>query len=184
MLSRTNPFWLKAIVVGTWVVLMGAVAYGLLFLKGDGLGPPVEHPQAAPTVMASNQLARTPMSPAMSAPSLYRAGAEYMEQGDYRSAIEEFTKAIELDPMNATYYGSRARAHIRAEIFYKAINDYTEALALEPDNAEFNLGRAVAYVYRGDSIKAIADLEKVLELAPDHPQRSEVEEQLEILRNR
>ena len=184
MLSRTNPFWLKAIVVGTWVVLMCAVAYGLLFLKGDGLEPPVEHPQAAPTAMASNQLASTPTSSAMPAPSLYRAGVEYMEQGDYHSAIEEFTRAIELDPMNATYYGSRARAHIRTEKFYKAINDYTEALALEPDNAEFYLGRAVAYMYRGVPPAAIRDLEKVLELAPDHPQRSEVEEQLEILRNK
>ena len=184
MLSRTDPFWLKATVTGTWIVLMGSVAYGLLFLRSDRMEPRVEHPQAAPTLIASNQPAHTPTSLAMSAPFLYQAGVEHMEQGDYDSAIEEFTKAIELDPMNATYYGSRAHGHIKTGIPHKAINDYSEALALDPDNAKFHLGRAVAYIHRGDRIRAIEDLEKVLEIAPNHSQRAEIEEQIDILRSR
>jgi tetratricopeptide (TPR) repeat protein len=42
---------------------------------------------------------------------MHRGGAKSV-LGDYRGAIQDFTKAIELDPTNANYYMSRGVAKI------------------------------------------------------------------------
>ena len=45
----------------------------------------------------------------------YNAGVDLHEQGRLQQAIEEYTKAIELDPKHAVAYNNLARAALRHE---------------------------------------------------------------------
>jgi tetratricopeptide (TPR) repeat protein len=60
---------------------------------------------------------------------------------DYNGAIEDFTKCIELIPVNffeysslAYSYSSRARAKSNLGDYEGAIRDYTKAIELEPQD--------------------------------------------------
>lgn len=92
-----------------------------------------------------------------------RGIAKYLDD-DYKGAIEDCNKAIELEPDLAIFYGVRG--------FFKdllhsqdAIDDYTKAIQLDPNYI-------TAYHLRGDDLlgknnnAALADYNKILELYP------------------
>ena len=49
----------------------------------------------------------------------------------FDQAIELYTKAIELNPRVATYYGNRSIAHLKTESYGYALADATKALELD-----------------------------------------------------
>ena len=51
-------------------------------------------------------------------------------------AIEDYDKAIELDPNDAEAYNDRGSSYHRLGQNERAIEDYDEAIKLDPDNAE------------------------------------------------
>ena len=46
-------------------------------------------------------------------------------------AIEYYTKAIDLNPNMASYYGNRSFAHIKTECYGLALSDANKALDLD-----------------------------------------------------
>jgi len=60
----------------------------------------------------------------------------------YNEAIEDFTKAIEIDPLNIKAYSGRAIAKELSQDLLGAIEDYTRIIEIDANNAE-------AYVKRG-----------------------------------
>ena len=52
---------------------------------------------------------------------------------EYQQAIDDYTRAIELDPTNALCYSNRGEAYQRLAQFDLAIADFELALAMEPD---------------------------------------------------
>ncbi|MBM4432468.1 MAG: tetratricopeptide repeat protein [Chloroflexi bacterium] len=77
-----------------------------------------------------------------SAEESYNRGCELLDEGEYDEAIDEFTKAIELDPAYADAYSNRGWAYAITEQYDRAIADYNRAIELDPQNAS-------VYVYRG-----------------------------------
>lgn len=67
------------------------------------------------------------------------------EQGDYRGAIEDHTRAIELNPQFAAAYAERAEAWMVLGEDGKSIDDYQRAVDLEPDDAPAQIGLASLY---------------------------------------
>ena len=57
-----------------------------------------------------------------------KAGQEFFETGKYNEAVEQFTKAIDLQPANADHYVKRARAYERLDEKLKAAEDYDNAI--------------------------------------------------------
>ena len=51
---------------------------------------------------------------------------------DYQSAIDDYTKAIEIDPSDAHYYYSRGNAKEKLEDYQGAIDDWNKAIELDP----------------------------------------------------
>ena len=49
----------------------------------------------------------------------------------YAQAIELYSKAIELNPFVAAYYGNRSFAYLKTECFGYALADATKALELD-----------------------------------------------------
>jgi|GEM_PF-6103024 len=97
-----------------------------------------------------------------------KRGYTAFEQGNYNTAVTEFTEAIRLNPTNITY-SSRGMTYQRRNNpgdIDLAINDYTQSLQI------FSFG--LIYYYRGqcyeaknDNVRAIADYEAALRLHPN-----------------
>ena len=70
----------------------------------------------------------------MSAEEYYeRAYQKWNESNDYYGAIEEFTKAIEVDPNYIEAYYDRAFLRGMIKDYYGQIEDYTEIIKINPD---------------------------------------------------
>jgi tetratricopeptide (TPR) repeat protein len=114
--------------------------------------------------------------------NFFNLGIQFKSEGKDELAIENFTKAIELNPNDANAYIERARAY-KYNDFNKALNDYTKAIELNPNEADFYIKRADAYHYSGYDLyyyddydtlcksdifyKALNDYTKAIELNPN-----------------
>ena len=112
----------------------------------------------------------------------FNRGVEHRQQGNFDLAIEEYTKAIALDPQLATAYSNRGRAYYGKGELDRAIADYDQAIALGPPHANSYYYRGVANYNIPQDNLAIADLERALELGLDPSRKQRAEEFLEKLR--
>eukprot|EP01083_Nonionella_stella_P091225 254987_1 len=60
------------------------------------------------------------------------AGNLLLKQHKYQEGIDEYTKAIALDPINAVYYSNRAAAHYQLKNYIKAVDDARKAWCINP----------------------------------------------------
>src|ERR1041384_3006440 len=62
-------------------------------------------------------------------------GVRFARDKQYDKAVEEFTKAIELQPNDAKNYRNRAQAYRLNNQPDKAVADYSKLIELAPDDA-------------------------------------------------
>ena len=91
----------------------------------------------------------------------------------YIKAIEDFTKAIELNPYRADTYFNRGLVYqgleqyaLGLEQYTNAIEDFTKAIELYPDRADAYFNRGLVYQDLEQYIKAINDYTKAIRLNP------------------
>ncbi len=101
------------------------------------------------------------------------------ERREYESAVNDFSRAIDLKPNFISAHFNRGVLYWRElENFYRAIRDMSRVMELAPYRSEAWFNRAIAYQLRGDSPQAIADLEYFLLIAGDDSWRASAESQL------
>jgi len=86
----------------------------------------------------------------------------------YEQAINDFTKAIKLEPKNAVNYRERGRVYSYKKDYGKSITDYNQAIRLYPNDAKAYFGRGVIHNYKGDSNKAIEDFNQAIQMDPNN----------------
>ena len=86
------------------------------------------------------------------------SGFSYAELGEHEKAIEDYSKAIELNPKNAAVYNNRGISYRKLEEYKKAIEDYSKAIELEPGDADAYYNRAYSYRKLGEHEKALDNL--------------------------
>lgn len=91
---------------------------------------------------------------------LLNKGAAELNSSNFTDAVEDYNKAIELDPRNTSIYTSRGLANYRAGNIKEAIDDYTNAIDLDPTLAHAYYNRGVALLKMEDRRKACADFQK------------------------
>lgn len=101
-----------------------------------------------------------------SVPYYYR-GLVYIDMGQVNDAIDDFTKAIELDGHFPQAYAARGTANLMISRPAKAVEDFDKALQLDPKNATTYVNRARAYMGLKMLDEADADLGKAIDLSPD-----------------
>jgi tetratricopeptide (TPR) repeat protein len=94
-------------------------------------------------------------------------GTVFEEQGDYDRAVEEYTKALMLNPRDAVSYFNRGNAWSGKKDWEKAIQDYTAAIRITQRDPEFFVNRGRAYEAANNAKKAIADFTVAIKLAPN-----------------
>jgi tetratricopeptide (TPR) repeat protein len=102
--------------------------------------------------------------------------------GEHREAIEDYDRALALDPNDSEAYRNRGVARGKLSEYGEAIEDFERALAFDPNDSAAYFNRGLAH-YRlneyheaiedydhgqlGEYREAIADFERALALEPD-----------------
>ncbi len=103
----------------------------------------------------------------VSFPSLCR-GFAHDKLRDFKSAVADYSRALQIDPKNAYAFYNRGISHDRSGDFASAIADFTKAISLLPTNADFYHNRGFCYRKQGNFSLAISDYTRALELDPRH----------------
>ena len=100
--------------------------------------------------------------------TMTRGGESQLMSGDYRGAIDTYTRAINLNPKDAEAYLGRAAAYERLGSFDRSLDDFDHALALLPNDAGVYVDRGLVYELVGDNHLALRDYTRALELDPNN----------------
>ncbi|MEO6333700.1 MAG: tetratricopeptide repeat protein [Pyrinomonadaceae bacterium] len=103
------------------------------------------------------------------AEDLYNRGVISRLSGDTDTAIEYYSKAIELDPKFAYAYYNRGIARYAKSDAAGAIQDYSKAIELRPDLSEAYGNRGNIYSDSGNYAAAMSDFETAIRLKPTNP---------------
>lgn len=97
-------------------------------------------------------------------------GQELAKSGQNAEALEEFNRAVALDPYNAQALYGRALIYQAGNEHEFAIADFSAASGLNPQKADPLLGRAISYLALGKAKEAAADLDEACEADPRNAQ--------------
>jgi tetratricopeptide (TPR) repeat protein len=100
-------------------------------------------------------------------PTYNSRGTAYYILGNYRQAIEDLNRAIEIKPGYADAYYNRGLTYHDLHNYKQAIEDYSRAIEIKPAYAEAYNDRGVAYNELGNYRQAIEDLNRAIEIKPD-----------------
>ena len=97
-------------------------------------------------------------------------GHTHRRRCNWEEAIEDFTKAIELEPDRDQGYNNRGAVYYEQGNWEEAIEDFTRAIKLNPNNDQAYYNRGTTYCKQDNPDKAIEDYTKAIELNPDNDQ--------------
>ena len=87
-------------------------------------------------------------------------GNAYMSKREYQKAIEAYTEAIQLRPVDALGYGQRGFAYLSLHQFARAMADFTESIQYDPNDMMAYYGRGMALWGLGDRVKALNEIRR------------------------
>jgi len=130
-----------------------------------------------------------PAEPAVqeeSATACYRRGLDYASSMDDEKAIEEFSRAIELDASMTGAYYNRGSAYHRLLDYDRAVTDYTKAIEVRGATIRCYYRRGQCLDKLGRCEEAIEDFERFIELSTpeDDHGRKEAMKQIAAIRDR
>ena len=101
---------------------------------------------------------------AQTADDYFDKGAIKFKQGDFKGAIQDYNKAIELDPNFVEAYYNRGVVKHELGDSKSAIQDFNKAIKLKPNLAEAYGARGVVKISLGQKDSGCLDLSKTGEL--------------------
>lgn len=137
--------------------------------------------QRADILKAWKQASRQPLTPAEAAdakplpePKLapmtrFSAAALYETQGHYDQAVEQYKKAIELNPAFGSAYGRLGLCYTKMGQLQLAVEALTKASSLEPKSVPTWNNLGFACLIKGDAVAAEAAFAKALQINPTYP---------------
>lgn len=97
-------------------------------------------------------------------------GQIYFLANDNDHALQDFSRAIELNPIVADYWLNRAILYQVLEEWDNALADYQSYLDLSPEDSEAYLNIARIYLAQEDLDSAIDGLDSAISITPDDPE--------------
>lgn len=132
----------------------------------QGPAPPPHRYAASPPPQSQNVPPPAPSPPpevpTITAEEYKAAGNKFFKAKEYNMAIKEYSKAIEADPKNGTYYSNRAAALMSANRFPEALEDCKTADQLDPGNMKILLRLGRLYTSLGRPDEAIATYNQIV----------------------
>jgi tetratricopeptide (TPR) repeat protein len=120
----------------------------------------------APSLLAA--AGQTPeRTPSTNVDELLRGGITAQQHGDYKTAIEDYRKALAIDPKLAEAQSNLGAALAEVGDYDAAIEADTRAMASAPDKTAVRMNLALAYYKKGDMGNARAGFEAVHAARPN-----------------
>jgi Tfp pilus assembly protein PilF len=94
-----------------------------------------------------------------------RAGI-FADAGQNQRSLDDFTKALSLDPENADFHNARGFFLLTRQNPNESVKDFTAAMKLDPQHLQSYNNRGLAYVAQGKFKEAAADFTEALKLGP------------------
>jgi Flp pilus assembly protein TadD len=163
-LARLRQIWRQPFALA----LMGIALCGCSFDLGS-LMPEKEKPQEAPKPAVATESAVSPGN-VTEAQARTAKAQTLAKSGETAAALDEFNRAVGLDPYNAQALYGRALIYQGNNEHNFAIADFTAASGLNPQKAEPLLGRAISHLALGEIKEAAADLDEASEADPHNAQ--------------
>jgi tetratricopeptide (TPR) repeat protein len=110
---------------------------------------------------------RNPSVTASEAYACVKRGVELFRKRQYEKAIQEFTKAIDLEPRYFNAFYNRGCSYLAKGNHEKAIEDFSIAIAINPKYGDAFFNRGLAYGKKAQLEKANADFQKACELGKE-----------------
>jgi len=95
------------------------------------------------------------------------AGYVHADHDEKEASVEDFTRALEIDPQMAVGYMNRGYVYNDMRLATKAEQDFRKALALNPQYGEAHLGLAYALLQLRRSTAALKEAEVASRLLPE-----------------
>ena len=99
----------------------------------------------------------------------FQAGQRFVQKGDYRSAVIEFSNAIRIDPSYADAHLQLARAYVKLQENDQACEEFSDALKLRPDDYEDRIAMTNLLVSSHRFSDARQQIQLLLRTRPDDP---------------
>lgn len=131
---------------------------------------PVVKPPPTPIPTPVSTPVPVPVATPMPTPTpldfaFYRRRAdENASRGEYDLAINDYGKAIELNPKDTSVYMNRGLAHYNKKNYDLATADYDKAIELSPKDSMLYFNRGNSYERMGNVPKAVGDYQKAFDL--------------------
>lgn len=95
--------------------------------------------------------------------TLSEEGYNLYQQGNFKEAIEVFSKGIATDPAYVDFYTNRGMAYYESGDVAAALEDLNKAITLETYTPEAYVNRGTVYLGNGDYEKALKDFYKAID---------------------
>ena len=99
---------------------------------------------------------------------LWQRGRGHFEARSFPHALNEFNRAIELQPKNDYLYHWRGRTHWETENHSSALADFSKAIELQPNRVSYYHWRGLAYRKAHDYSAALEDFSRAIALQPQN----------------
>lgn len=164
---------------GRWLVFSSKSRspYTQMFLTHideNGMDSPailIENSTAANRAVNIPEFVNVPMdgwlkieAPATEFYRLSDAALDLLTQREYDKAVEQFNKALEMEPEDTSALNNLGAAYSEAGNFERAFPYFRKALELDPDNYKAHHNYGVALANAGQHEEAKQELEKAIEL--------------------
>ena len=94
-------------------------------------------------------------------------GMAYRSKDDIDRAIQDYNRAIQINPKSASAFNNRGVAYDYKGDYERAIQDYDQAIKLTPAFAQAYFNRGNAYLGKSQYAPAIDDYNQAIRLKPD-----------------
>lgn len=91
-------------------------------------------------------------------------GDVHFQSRQYDKAIENYQKAIEINPDNDRAHHKLGIVYFNLGLYATAIENYTKAIDINPNKIEAYHGRGIVYGMQSEYQKSITDLTKALQI--------------------
>lgn len=108
----------------------------------------------------------------------------FHKENNDQNAIDMYTKAIEINDRDPTYFVNRAHSYFNLERYEECIADCDSAIALDGECANAYYRRMQAYEYLGNNEQAYLDCSKILKISMDRNQITRTKQDMERIEKR
>lgn len=116
----------------------------------------------------TSEVVKPPDTKLLEAWELVNKGVSFAQLGSYPEAIEQFQKALRINPYYTLAHNNLGAAHEALGNVDEAIREYQAALRIDPDYADAHYNLGITYFSQDKIYQAIAEFKDTLDIDPDY----------------